>query len=117
MHQPLTVLNNVAASATSTYYSERWSGNTPGFGSSVFTTGTLTGVWTLWVSDKPEPDLATDSDWIDVSTHADFVETNPAGAASKWRFSSALLLHRWVRLKYVNASGTGNLVAFVTLGA
>lgn len=117
MQQPITVLSAVAASSTNTYYSSPWSGNVASFGSHVITSGTLTGTWTLWATDKPDASLADDTDWVDVSAHADFVETNPAGAATKWVFSSSLLQHRLLRLKYVNASGTGNLTAYITLVA
>lgn len=112
---PFTVLDAVAASSTNTYYSTPWSANHAGFGANVVTSGTLTGTWTLWVSDKPAPGLADDTDWVDVSAHADFVESNPAGSTTKWVFGSRLLGHRWARLKYVNASGTGNLTTYVTL--
>src|SRR5574341_88750 len=78
-------LEGVAASATNTYYSKPWSANNRSWGLQVVTSGTLTGTWTLWASDKQHPILTTDSDWFDTSAHADFVETNPAGASTNWR--------------------------------
>lgn len=108
-----SIVRGVAASGTSVYYSDMWFGET-GWGLTANTTGTLTGLWTLWKADKMNPTLADDTDWVDVSTHADFVETNPAGAVSKWQVSSTLLRSRRFRLKYTNVSGTGTLFADVT---
>jgi hypothetical protein len=107
------VQNGVAASSTNTYYSATWDARGP-FGLTVFTTGTLTGTWTLWGTDKINPSLADDADWVDMSTHAEFVETNPAGSTSKWQVSSTLIRKAKLRLKYVNASGTGTLYAYAT---
>jgi hypothetical protein len=106
-------INGVAASGTDTYYSASWRGEVD-FGVTVITTGTLTGSFTLWATDNPKADLTDDDDWVDMSTHADFAETNPAGAATKWRFSTTLMRGARFRLKFVNASGTGNLFAYVT---
>ena len=103
--------DGVAASSTDTYYSKRWSGDHD-WGLHVQTTGTLTGTWTLWASDKPQPSLTDDTDWVDMSAHADFVETNPAGSTTKWRVNSTLIKATWLRLKYVNASGTGTIYAW-----
>lgn len=108
-------LDGVAASSTNTYYSDSWRG-TDDFGLTVFTTGNLTGTWTLWATDKPNPGLTNDNDWVDISAHAEFVETNPAGATSKWKVSSTLIRSGKLRLKYVNASGTGSLFAYVNVG-
>jgi hypothetical protein len=107
------ITKGVAASGTDTYYSDRWLGE-EGFGLTVETTGTLTGTWTLWKTDIMRPTLANDDDWVDVSAHAEFVEVNPAGAATQWQVSSTLLRARFFRLKYVNGAGTGNLLADVT---
>lgn len=104
----------VAASSTNTYYSKPWAANNRSWGLHVQTTGTLTGTWTLWASDKKHPDLTSDTDWVDTSAHADFVETNPAGSTTNWRVNSTLIKATWLRLKYVNASGTGNIIADVT---
>lgn len=108
-----SIARGVAVTGTPTVYSDMWFGET-GFGLAVETTGDLTGTWTLWKSDKMRPSLATDADWVDVSAHADFVETNPAGAVTKWQVSSTLLRSRRFRLKYISASGTGTIYADVT---
>jgi hypothetical protein len=44
----------------------------------VATDGGLIGTWSLWGSDRPRPDPASDDDWVDLSSHSGFVETNPA---------------------------------------
>lgn len=103
----------VAASSTNTYYSKPWSCEQGSWSLQVQTTGTLTGTWTLWLSNKPHPSLTDDTDWVDISTHAGFVETNPAGATTKWTATPDHLIGAWFRLKYVNASGTGNILAWV----
>lgn len=105
--------NGVAASSTNTYYSDSWRGEQD-WGLSVQTSGDLTGTWTLWATDKLHPSLADDTDWVDMSSHAEFVETNPAGTATKWRVNSTTLRAGQFRLKYVNTSGTGTLTAQVT---
>lgn len=108
-----TPTNGKAASGTSTYYSTVWKGDRD-FGLTVVTSGTLTGTWTLWATDNPNASEADDTDWVDSSSHADFVETNPAGSTTKWRVNSVLMRAAKLRLKYVNASGTGTLYAYVT---
>lgn len=105
--------NGVAASGTNTYYSKPWKGDVD-FGLTVVTSGTLTGTWTLWATDNPNASEADDTDWVDQSSHADFVETNPTGSTTKWRVNSVLMRAGKFRLKYVNASGTGNIYAYVT---
>lgn len=105
--------DGVAASSTSVYYSDVWKGDVD-FGLTVETTGTLTGTWTLWASDNPAASATDDTHWVDSSTHADFVETNPAGSTTKWRVNSVLIRAGKLRLKYTNASGTGNIFAYVT---
>lgn len=108
------ISRGVAATGTNTYYSDKFDPLGEGFGLHVETTGTLTGTWTLWKSDRAFPDPANDNDWVDISTHADFTKTNPAGAATKWAVNSTALRARYFRLKYVNTSGTGTLLADAT---
>jgi hypothetical protein len=100
------------ASGGGSHYSASWRGMGD-FGLTVVTDGTLTGTWTLWASDKPNASLTDDTDWVDTSTHAEFAETNPAGAATKWRVNSTLLRAAQFRLKYVNTSGLGTINAYV----
>lgn len=103
----------VAVSSTNTYYSALISG-----ADGVMTalhiawTGTPTGTFTLWGSDKATPSLADDTDWYSITSG---VPTNPAGAAGK---SGSKLVDepaRWKRVKYVNASGSGTLTGRATV--
>lgn len=106
--------DGVAVSGTPTIYSDIVTGeDSERFSLSVFFTGTLTGTFTRWYTDKRLPDTgANDNDWIQDST---FTPTNPAGAAGKFGTPSTLSTsYRW-RLKYVNASGTGNIFAYTSV--
>jgi hypothetical protein len=80
-------------------------------GYQLFWTGTLAGTFTVQVSNKLNPDPATDSDWSDIALDKAIVQ--PAGSASKDYVDLSLLPFVWMRLKYVNASGSGNIFAFV----
>ena len=106
-------LPTISASGANTYYSEVWSGNdSDGYSTTVFYTGTLTGAFTLWGSDKPYPDLSNDNDWIQ---DTNFVPTNPAGVAGKFGDDASNCKKFHKRLKYVNASGAGTIEAYVNI--
>lgn len=101
----------VAVSSTTTYYSGKISGkHADGYGLHVQYTGTPTGTLTLWMSDKPLPSETDDADWVQ---DTGFSPTNPAGAAGKFRDDTSNAKAGWKRLKYVNASGSGTLFAWV----
>lgn len=103
----------LAVSGAATHYSEVWTGeNQDGYALTVFYTGTPTGTFTLWMTDKPNPSLADDSDWVQDTT---FVASNPAGAAGKFRDDAANAKAARKRLKYVHAAGSGTVSAFVTI--
>lgn len=68
-------------------------------------TGTLTGTFTLWETNKERPNLANDADWSPLT--ATFVQ--PAGAPGNTTVSVADNFSRWKRVKYVHTSGTGLL--------
>lgn len=98
---------------TGTKYSSMWSGlHRDGHGLHVQTTGTLTGAFTLWMSDKKSPSEADDADWVQ---DTGFAPTNPAGATTKFRddAGNAKAMHK--RLKYVHSSGTGTILAYVSI--
>ena len=107
-------LSTVSVSGTPTIYSEVISGlDADGAGVTFFTTGTLTGTFTAWVTDKPNPDVgANDNDWV---PDTGFVPTNPAGAAVKFRDDTGNSKGWRKRYKYVNASGTGTIQGFATV--
>lgn len=103
----------VSVSSTNTYYSEMWTGeDSDGASLSLFWTGTPTGTFTLWGSDKLNPDQTNDNDWVQ---DASFAPTNPAGSASKFGDQTGNYKAYRKRIKYVNASGTGVLTGFVTV--
>lgn len=77
-------------------------------------TGTPTGTFTLWFSNLPNPGEADDSDWVQDTTWA---PTNPAGSAGKSFVTTGNLAGEWVRVKYVNASGTGTLYGHLAVTA
>jgi hypothetical protein len=95
----------VAVSSTTTYYSQpvTQSGNGALSLHCVFA-GTMTGTLTLWLSNKPNADRTSDTDWVQDTT---FTAVSPAGAASKSFYTVGNLAGVSVRLKYVNASGSG----------
>jgi hypothetical protein len=101
----------VAASSTNTYYSQKMAPDREGLlGFQLETTGNLTGTFTLWYSDEERPALGTDTDWVQDTSWS---PTNPAAGTTKVKYVVAGLKARWARVKYVNASGTGNLLGVV----
>jgi hypothetical protein len=105
--------DGVAVSSTNTFYSDTWTGeDADGYSLSVFYTGTPTGTFTLWFTDKPLPDPANDNDWIQDAT---FTPVNPAGAAGKFGVPAGTQRGYRKRLKYVNASGSGSIFAYATV--
>lgn len=104
--------NGKAVSGTSTYYSKMFGGdNSVAYDLQVVWTGTPTGTLTLQVSDKPNPDETSDTDWV---TTTETTMTNPAGSASSFRVAKDASPGK-KRLKYVNASGTGTLYAYAVI--
>src|SRR6185503_3560714 len=99
----------IAVSSTNTYYSDPIGPRVQGFGYHFEWTGTPTGTLTLWRSNKTNPDLSSDADWIQVTS---FTPTNPAGSASKFGDEITFTNFKLYRFKYVNASGSGTLFCF-----
>lgn len=98
---------------TGTVYSAPWSGRlADGYGATIAATGTLTGAFTLWMTDKLKPSLADDTDWVQDTT---FAPTNPAGAAVQFRDDASNAKAAWKRLKYVHTSGSGTITADVSI--
>lgn len=105
--------DGVAVSGTNTYYSDPWGApGADGHSIQVVYSGTPTGTFTLWYSNKNNPDRASDTDWVQDSS---FAPTNPAGAGGKFGDNAANFKANLKRLKYVNASGTGTIEAYVTI--
>lgn len=75
-------------------------------------TGTPTGVFTVQVSNRDRPVLTSDAEWSTLALAIPIVQ--PAGSAGADYVDLALMPFHWVRLKYVNASGTGVVFAYVS---
>lgn len=101
----------VVMTGTNTNYSQMFSGSNKSTAVSVLLTwtGTPTGTFTLWGSNKANPNEANDSDWFQL---AGATFTNPAGAAGQSSVGTTGFasdeFYR-TRVKYVNASGAGVL--------
>jgi hypothetical protein len=105
--------NGVAVSSTNTYYSKMWTGeDSNAYDLQVNWTGTPTGTLTLQVSDKPNPVETSDADWV---ASTEVTVTNPAGSASGFRVATVASPAYRKRLKYVYASGSGTIFAYVTV--
>lgn len=101
------LLEGVAVSGALSYYSLKMCPSPEGLISFILRwTGTPTGTFTLWFSNKDVPDETSDTDWVQDATWA---PTNPAGAASKAAYAIGNLSHRWVRVKYTNSASTGTI--------
>jgi hypothetical protein len=91
---------------TTTYYGNAVGGSGAGQSIHLRWTGTPTGTFTLWYSDKQDPVLTTDADWVqDTSSTL----ANPAGAAGSTFMDTTNSNAKLRRVKYVNASGSGFL--------
>lgn len=91
---------------TTTYYGNPVGGSGAGQSIHLRWTGTPTGTFTLWYSNKKDPDLTTDTDWTqDTSSTL----ANPAGAAGSTFMDTFNSNANLRRVKYVNASGAGYL--------
>lgn len=101
----------VPVSSTTTYYSDAFGGaDLALWGLHFEWTGTPTGTFTLWKSNKPKPSAADDTDWVQ-DTALTF--SNPAGSASKSGQEVGNAGFRFYRIKYVNASGSGTVSLWV----
>jgi len=104
--------NGVAVSGTTTYYSDITDVSSvlnPSY--HLEWTGTPTGTFTVWGSNKENPVAANDNDWFNPTLAVAI--NQPAGSASKDFVDLTSWPFRKVRLKYVNASGSGTISAFV----
>jgi hypothetical protein len=72
--------------------------------------GANVGTFTVQVSNKPRPVLTSDADWKTLTLAIPIVQPNGSNTGDYVDLS--WLPFEWVRLKYVNASGTGTINAF-----
>lgn len=94
---------------TGTKYSHKMVPRAGLVGFTLQTTGTLNGTFSLWYSDKEAPNTASDDDWVQ---DTGWTHTDPAGSATKVKYVVSDLETRWVRVKYVHASGSGSLFGY-----
>lgn len=112
---PFDVFAAVAVSGTTVYRSLKTSVKLVKDSSYTLEwTGTPAGTFVVQVSNRPSTGLSdsTDTGWVTLTL--DRAITQPAGAASGDAVDLAGLPYAWVRLKYTNASGSGNITAYVT---
>lgn len=101
------VSDGVAISGAGTTYSLPVPTPNDGAGGyEITSSGTLAGTLTRWLTDKDDPDLSSDTDWIQDTA---WVPTNPAGAATKTKYSFDGMKGRWFRIKFVYSGGSGTL--------
>lgn len=74
--------------------------------------GDITGTLTLFASEVEDPATDSDDDWIELSSPT---LTDPSGSASSFREEATDYTARWIMVKYVHSSGTGNITARMTL--
>lgn len=104
--------DGVAVSGTNTYYS------TPVYKRDLQSValdlywGANVGTFTVQVSNKKNPNLANDSDWKTLTLATAI--SQPSGSNSGDFVDLSDLPSLWVRLKYVNASGTGTIFAYAS---
>lgn len=72
--------------------------------------GTATGTFTVQVSNKKRPVASTDADWKDLVLARPI--TQPTGTSGGDYVDLEGIPFLWVRLKYVNASGSSTINAF-----
>lgn len=103
------VTDGVAVTGTGTYYSNLMSlDNATGISIEMRWTGTPAGTITMWKSNKPNPVLSTDADWIQLTDT--FVD--PAGTASSTDDELGNFRAHLMRIKYVNATGSGSFFGY-----
>lgn len=106
------VMVATAVSGTTTYYSFATSlKNMSSASYQLVWTGTPTGTFTVWASNALKPLETDDTDWVQLTLAVAI--TQPAGSASKDIVDMTDLPFGWVRVKYVNASSSGVVDAYV----
>lgn len=110
------VVYNAEVSGTTPVYSNIFTPGDIAMSIQLETTGTLSGTATLWASDDPDASLIDDDQWVDITSSGDgWAVANPAGSAVSSIDSLLNVRFAKMRVKYANASGTGNLKICVGL--
>jgi len=103
--------DNVAVTGTNTYYGQESSiERIANLSYHLVWDSTITGTFTVWVSNVEAPILTTDADWVQLTLATAI--TQPAGASGKDWVDLSWVPARWIRVKYVNASGSANIWAY-----
>lgn len=99
---PLTI------SGAGTHYSNIFGGqDCPNWSTHLVWTGNLNGTLTLWASNKPNPNLANDNDWVAVTLPTGM--SGPNGSAGSSFCDVGNSGGRAYRLKFVYSAGSGDL--------
>lgn len=104
--------DGVAVSGTNTYYSTPVDKKSIQSAGLDFYWGTNVGTFTIWISNKKNPSLANDNDWKQVTLAVPM--TQPSGSNTGDYVDLSDLPFRWVRVKYVNSSGTGTIYCYAS---
>lgn len=104
-------LTGTAVSSTNTYYSLASNLQAFRFAAYDLYWGTNVGTFTVQVSNKANPITTSDADWKSLTLARPI--TQPSGVTGGDYVDLSNLPFKWVRLKYVNASGSGNIQAFL----
>jgi hypothetical protein len=102
-------------SGTTVYYSKPISSEWgDGFSLHLVWTGTPTGTFTVWKSNKPDPNPATDADWVQDLDFGTAGSLATGGVADEFAASALNAKNAKWRVKYENASGTGVIFGWAT---
>lgn len=69
----------------------------------------------MWATCHPFPELADDTDWVQLTPTVVGTALAYAGLAGKTLLPMAGLPYEWVRIKYADTSGTATVRAYATL--
>jgi len=92
-----------ATNPTGTVYSDYVSMKKASLFSLQIEHGALTGILTLWCSNKSSPDITSDADWVQ---NTDVTFSAVSGAGGQF-INAGNAAARYYRVKYVHTSGTG----------
>lgn len=105
----------VAVTGTNTYYSKPVSSEWgDGFSLHLQWTGTPTGDFTVWRTNKPDANPLTDADWSQDLSFGTSGVLATGGVANNNSVSAQNAKNKLWRVKYVNASGTGTVFCWAT---
>lgn len=107
--------DGVAVTGANTYYSKPVSGSADGFSLHLEWSGTPDGSFTVWKSDKPQPNPATDADWVQDMEFNSTGAVAAGGVAGKFACSALNCHNRWWRVRYVNAATAGTISCFASI--